>query len=85
MLIFIFIVEEELKRLHKMHSSTYGQVPHNYDKEETNTATVEEVAKDEEPDELFVPNPKFFIPEDIELVKFYISFICPLLLLTSIF
>lgn len=54
-----------------MHSSTYGQVAHNYDKEETNTATADEVSKDEEPDELFVPNPKFFIPEDIELVISY--------------
>lgn len=66
---YITFTEEELKRLHKQRSSTYGQVPFSYDKKNDNEdiKPVDE-QKEEEPDEVFVPHPKFYIPPDIELV-----------------
>lgn len=55
--------EEESKRL----QASYGQISFNYD---GNAATEQkEEPKDEEPDEAFVPNPKFVIPDDIEIVS----------------
>lgn len=49
---------------------SYQQISFNYD---GNNATAEDKAvdeaKDEEPDEPFVPNLKFYIPEDIEVVS----------------
>lgn len=62
-LTFSLITEEESKRL----QASYQQISFNYD---GNTATEpKEEPKDEEPDETFVPNPKFHIPADIEIVS----------------
>ncbi|KAJ6634763.1 Protein suppressor of white apricot [Pseudolycoriella hygida] len=53
--------EEESKRS----QSSYQQIAFNYDG--NNEIEEKEEPKDEEPDEIFVPNPKFYIPEDVEI------------------
>lgn len=59
--------EEESKRLFGNQSASYGQVAFSYDG--NNTIEQKEEPKEEEPDEVFVPNPKFYIPNDIEIVS----------------
>lgn len=75
----IKFTEEELKRL----KASYGQVAFNYDAEAANkaeevpetadSAAVKDNEKNEPPDEVYVPHPKFIIPTDIELVSQIIS------------
>lgn len=58
--------EEKAKRV----TAGYGQISFNYD-QVTNQETVDEpVVEEEEPDEIFVPNPHFYVPPDIALVCF---------------
>lgn len=67
-----FDLDEELKRLHKQRSSTYGQVAFDYDAKQTPTvepkATSHEQTAEEEPDTPYQSNPRFYVPPDIELV-----------------
>lgn len=64
--------EEELKRLK---TRGYGQIGFNYDQERTSTNSPDESkrddedSKDEPPDEIYVPNSKFFIPPGMVLVS----------------
>lgn len=66
--------EEELKRLK---TQGYGQIGFNYDQERTSTDSPEEFKKDDEdskdepPDEVYVPNSKFFIPQGMQLVSIF--------------
>lgn len=63
------ITEEESKRS----QASYQQISFNYD---GNNATEEKEMddpKDEEPDEPYVPNPKFYIPEDVEIVRIFLN------------
>lgn len=73
-LLLFYNLEEELLRLHKSRSSTYGQVQFNYEEinnQPTNNSDNDVVVEEkiEEQDEAFVPNPNFIIPSDIELVN----------------
>lgn len=71
----LWFTEEELKRL----KSNIGnaQIAFDYDKPQGNIENpnaseeteVKEEDKDEPPDEVYVPHPKFFIPEGVELVS----------------
>lgn len=68
--IFIF-AEEELKRLK---TRGYGQIGFNYDQVSTSNDSPgdskkdDDDSKDDSPDEVYVPNSKFFIPPNMELV-----------------
>lgn len=67
-----FLLEEEIKRLHRALDSTdndYGQVGYNYDDENKNN---QETAKEvpEEDLQAFVPPPELDIPQDMSLVSF---------------
>lgn len=67
------LTEEELKRF----KACYGQIEFDYDAETSKRTdnwpeNPSEGEKDEdsnEPDEIYVPHPKFIIPADIELVN----------------
>lgn len=61
--IFVNFLEESSKR-----SSAHGQFAYNYDKTETLAIESVEEPKDEEPDEVFVPHPNFYVPPDIPVV-----------------
>lgn len=60
---FLLFLEESLKR-----SSAHGQIAFNYDKPEILAIESVEEPKDEEPDEVFVPHPNFYVPPEIPLV-----------------
>lgn len=68
LLTFSSITEEESKRL----QASYQQIAFNYDG--NNPTEQKEEPKEEEPDEAFVQNPKFYIPEDIEIVSSFFLF-----------
>lgn len=63
--------------------SSYGQIGFNYDQASTSESNpeqnepkeIEEDSKDDSPDEAFVPNPKFYIPPDMELVTINLYFV----------
>lgn len=62
-------IEENQKR----QNSGYGQVGFNYDQSTQNTSEESAKAanenKDEQPDEVYVPHPRFYIPPGMELVR----------------
>lgn len=67
-------LEEELKRLkNQVGGENYAQVAFNYDAQPAETENSNENGNDEEideqPDEPYVPHPKFFIPADVDLVS----------------
>lgn len=66
---FLYFIEESLKR-----SSAHGQIAFNYDKTDTLAIESVEGPKDEEPDEVFVPHPNFYVPPDIPLVCLFVQY-----------
>lgn len=70
------IAEEELKRLkNQVGGSGYGEVPFNYDAKPDDNVTANEDSNEkadddseEPPDEIYVPHPKFLIPDGMDLV-----------------
>lgn len=73
---YVFL-EDELKRIHQLRASSYGQVPFTYQDSSnistitppTTTETMSDSNKDEEIDDEFVPHPNFSIPPGIEIVR----------------
>lgn len=70
--IFSYFAEENQKR----QQSGYGQVGFNYDASSSSQQNASEESsktdddnKDDQPDEVYVPHPRFYIPPDMEIVS----------------
>lgn len=69
-IIFVDIsLDEELKRLHKQRSSTYGQVAFDYEPQAESKSSAVNKTVEEEPDTPYQSNPRFYVPPDIELAS----------------
>lgn len=66
----MILAEEEQKR----GQSAYGQIGFNYDQPTTSNnqnneqEDTDDEKKNEEPDEPFIPNPRFYIPSGVKVV-----------------
>lgn len=71
----LFLITEEKE---KRQNVGYGQVGFSYDQSSTTeeSTKAENQYKDEPPDEVYVPHPRFYIPPNIDIVSLVNFLLC---------